>query len=586
LRNLRTNNRTRNSTQNVAARFYAFIFISFLCGCNNFENTLSGLSVPSSDLTTTSDTSQFVLLQVIPSPSGVSSLDLIGQNLQFETYCSGSSCLCRFQYTQTNVGQVVVESPVTYQESDLIRCSNPVPAGVGSFQVRLRNSDDSARSNWISVSMTNENFGGTQQFLDLNSIESYSRIERFQCRVRHVIGRYFNSTPNLAASSDVYDPLQSEDPNLVYPFNFYSDNTAESILRIQQGADPKWDCSITGGVSGTSFPAWANPMVFSSATCAGFHPSCTNEGWLMYPNQQLSSGVLSSVATLPSATSRASFHLAKNSYSVFDRPVYAMKYPVTELGTGDPATVQSTTLRIGYAAGTVASGNTSSCPTNISLPANTRWVKLWMFRASFAPPQYVKSVPSGQSQGVCFTKDEGFYPGCEDDTGHLDAITTVTAAVSRRVILGAGGVTANACYRIDITDLAEPWARSGEDFQVPDANLPWNIGPNETISPADAAIEVAAVNGTTANPQGTDYTDYLFVVTPADVNDNDMRNGNLPEYRPQTFRKQSDCAGVDPTDPACAASFLNAIQWNIDTSGIGDSVPNQFPVCAIQRVDP
>lgn len=576
--------------QTIAAtvlKHFGLLSLIFFVSCNNFKDSLSKLSVPSSDLTNaSSDTSQFVLLQVIPSPSGISSLDLVGQNQQFDTYCASTSCSCKFQYTQTNVGQVVVESPVNYQESDLIRCSNPVPAGLSSFQVRLRNSDDSARSNWITVNMNNGTFGGTQQFLDLTSIESFSQIERYQCRIRHVIGRFFNSTPNLAASSDVYDPIQSEDPNLVYPFNFFTDNTAESILRIQKGADPKWDCSITGNLTGAAYPLWANPMVFSNATCAGLSSACTNEGWLMYPTAQLGSGALASAATLTTATSRASFHLAKSSYSVFDRPVYGMKYPVTELGTGDPATAQSSTLRLGYAAGTVASGTSSSCPTNITLPANSRWAKLWMYRASFAPPQFVKSVPSGQSQTVCYTKDATFYPGCEDATGILDSIAEpLSNARARRVVLGSGGVTANACYTIGVpgTDL---WTRSGEDFGNAGANLPWNIAPGATVSPADSAVEVSAVNGTTDNPQGTDYTDYLFVVTPESVNDNDMRNGNIPEYRPQTFRKRTDCSGNDPSDVTCTANFQNAIQWSIDTSGIGDSVPNQFPVCVIQRVNP
>ncbi len=586
LRRILATIRKLNLTATKVSFHLGLLILVFAIGCNNFKDSLSKLSVPRSDLTNaSSDTSQFVLVQVIPSPSGVSSLDLIGQNQQFETYCASSSCSCKFQYTQTNVGQVVVESPITYQEADLIRCSNPVPAGLASFQVRIRNSDDSAKSNWITVSMNSGTFGGTQQFLDLTSVESFSQIERYQCRIRHVIGRFFNSTPNLAASSDVYDPIQSEDPNLIYPFNFFTDNTADSIMRIQKGADPKWDCSITGNLNGNAYPVWANPMVFSNATCTGYNSTCTSEGWLMYPTAQLSSGTLQSSATLTTATTRASFQLAKSSYSVFDRPVYGMKYPVTELGTGDPATSQSPTLRLGYAAGTVASGNSSSCPTNITLPANTRWAKLWMYRASFAPPQYVKSVPSGQSQAICFTGGASYYPGCVVDDDRLDLLTAFGSTLSRRVVLGSGGVTANACYSTGIV-APDVWTRSSENFGNAGASLPWNIGPGATVSPADSSVEVSAVNGTTDNPQGTDYTDYLFVVTPESVNDNDMRNGNIPEYRPQTFRKRSDCSGNDPSDASCTAFFQNSIQWNIDTSGIGDTVPNQFPVCVIQRVNP
>ncbi len=650
-----------------AVRTLSVLSFATISACTNFNVDRLPSSISGSDIGVSPvlvSGGAFVLSEVHASADGSgSSFDLIGMNGEFDNFCTGSAtCQCKFTYTQTNVGTVEQSTTIDYQESDLIRCSNPIPAGISPFTVQVVNSNTLA-SNELSISMNNNTFGGSSMYLDLTKPDSYLMAQRFQCRSRQ-------SIMNIM-SGNIIDPFQSEDPDVMYPFNFYTTNISETILKMQKGTPPQWQCSLTPTYDYT-LPEWANPYVFSAESCVG-NSFCNGDAELIYPTNDLTSEKIPVTNVALTGKSRSSFFLAKQNFGVFDAPVRAMNVPVGAHGPLQDASTNELNAYgaiIGYGARPIPNSNqTSSCP-NIQLPPNSRWVKLWQFRATnLEQPQIVVGSQAVQQTGgiACFAGDTDIFPGCKafdcDDTSNgmgwgpatcllgsnnssalwveptatntLDAMTasnsfTCSGAscpglVDRITVLssafGGGGPTPNACYQVvdDITSSNDgfgEWRTSGEEqwirgnflfnFEsVPDLtpmtmadavtdsewgmlnSLPWGISLDKTTFwngappeytydiPKDTNLDIEPLLG---NSDPGNFTDYLFVLTPASVNDSSMINNNLPQYRPVTYRKKADCA----SNSAALCGDSNKVEWGILTTGFGNGAANSFPLCVLQ----
>jgi hypothetical protein len=455
-----------------SASFTAYLCLSLtiLSACNNISSNLRAPSslVALSDPSNGSGSGNFTIQTLAAdavSPATVIDLIGVGSGSQFDQYCALGTCLCEYSYSQNGVGSQTASTPVTYQESNMLRCANIVPSGITQFQVRIivvpsggAGSGTPAAinpdgilytSNTLDGNFTSGALAGSTSYLDLTNAATYVPVQRFQCRKRDFIENPMNA--------GMIDTFQSQNPAIIYPFNYYTTNVAQSLLTQQQSTDASWECSLNA-TSDHSLQWWANPNVFSLSTCTSSF--CSGDGALMYPQNALTSGKVPVANPAANGKRRSSFYLASSAYSVFSIPVKAAISPVNY--------VASNYAVIGYAAKPIANtSGTSSCP-NIALPPKSTWVKLWNFRATDITAS--KKVTGSQSitntaivcdsthpsgAGNDYTKM--IFPSCEmPDPNNkifgtpLDAVDVASgvALASRVAALTSSGGAANpsACY--------------------------------------------------------------------------------------------------------------------------------------------
>jgi hypothetical protein len=416
----------------------AILFSLFLASaCTNINNSgvPSGAIVAASStggIATASASPSFVLSQLAPDPDSPGAvLDFIGQNSQFDTYCgvggSGGYGTCYCQYTFTNSGSTTaqtVDTPITYEESNLVKCANSVPSGTTSFTAQIivlpgtgisTTASPTATptgspvagilyaSNTLTGTFTNGALSGTS-YIDLTNASTYVQVQRFQCRKRE----YIDNPLNIG----MVDPFQTQNPAVIYPFNFYTTNVASSLLNQQHSSDQSWECSLNGNQN-NSLPWWANANVFSASACTDSF--CVGDGSMIYPQNALTSGPIPVTVTTVNGKRRSSFALASSAYGVFSVAVQAAIAPSTYTA--------GTYATIGYAAAPIAGSNgTSSCP-NITLPAHASWVKLWNFQATNITSAVKVTASTSASSSVisCDSTHTGdtanyaneIFPSCE-----------------------------------------------------------------------------------------------------------------------------------------------------------------------------
>ncbi len=398
------------------ARVCAVLLISFfLFSCNNLRNLASVSTSGTQNLSNPNggDGSSYTIIGVYDSQQSPGALfDVVSTDSQFDVFCTGTygPCKCEYKYDSPGIGEVVTQGDVTYQESNLIRCQNVVQGGISSFEVKVLSSGTGNFSNTISINMNSGGFVNTT-YVDLSQEDNYTEVKRFQCRKREFIPNPFS--PNIA------DPIQSEDPKLIYPFNYYTTNVSNSLWALQSSGTQEWECTLNPNAT-NSLQWWANPVVFSAAACPSTNSFCSNEVELIYRRDSLDGGkVKASLASSAKGKKRSSFSLSKKQYGVFNVPVKAAVGPSNIGGAGSYET--STFDVIGFASRSIpAIGGTSSCPSNITIPSNAHWVKLWNFRANnIMPPQYVKSSPAMNASGIAcnpipdaFGNTQRVFPSC------------------------------------------------------------------------------------------------------------------------------------------------------------------------------
>jgi len=631
--------------------FFFSVILIVSSGCTNIGSTSgsagSEISI-GSDTNEGTDGGAFRLETVVPTPGATgATYDLIGQDNQFDVYCSGSYgvCKCEYTYQLSDGTSQAVEGDVSYQESDLLRCVDAVPSGVSSFSVRVVVESASSTtttggtttsgtttvgyaSNSISVDLGDGSFS-SDSYLDLSNAQSYVAVDRFQCRRREFI-------PN-PLDSGIIDPIQSEDPKIIYPFNFYTTNLSQSLLQMQQQATQNWECTLIA-TQDRSLHWWANPYVYSSSPCTDAF--CAGDGELMDPTATLSSGPVP--VTNPAATGkrRASFSVASHAYGVFQIPIKAAVAPNNY--------VSSAYSVIGYGAKPIPNVNGSSTCPNIPLPSKAIWVKLWNFRATdITPPSYVSSSSAMRASAIacnpatnspvfpsCSVKPEPAgvfvgnpsYFGCglEDPDGTGGSGCPVASGndgglAARVVALTDGGDNpANACFYVKKTwgtTQTETWLPSMYGFEnsldvSSLAGLPWNLytglattcqdtgdnvwrlsnnscdasgDPNPAPTPGTPLDTLQS--GTDTTPLYTDnFTDQMFVVTDANVSDNSMRNqsSSVSEYRPVTYRSSEDCNSASRVN--CPSN--KAIHWDVNVKEVGSATSADiYPLCVLQFYD-
>ncbi len=615
--------------------------------CTNIASNLSaagtGANTLLTDTSVNSSGGNFSIYSVYPSQAIPGDYDVIGQNAQFDSYCAdtqvpNSKCKCEYTFTQPGLGVQVVQGNVDYEESNLIRCQNEVTSGITSFSLRIVTVGGTDASNSLTVPLSGGAFSGTTSYIDLTNPVSYSQVQRYQCRKHEDILDPYDST--------MIDPFQSEDPNVVYPFNYYTTNVSDSLVSLQSRQGSGWECTLTA-TQDRSLQWWANPNVYSSSICTGAF--CAGDGQLMYPQSSLSSGKIPvSLTSTSTGKRRSSFAVAKSAYGVFQVPLKAAIAP-----SQTPANdyVSADYEIIGYAAQPVANASgISSCP-NIQLPPNATWVKLWNFRSNniSAPTKVTSSVSisSFAQSGIACNPGGGAVPSCVT-LGNFTPQTAVangSVLASRVVVVGGDATSANTCNNIDPLSFSngqEGWSPSPFAFNSSITltmiqSFPWGLytsAVDECVSPAVApgatpvptavftAVSTPAPLGCTgragggipagsgnptlagALPEATpadfspnitssplvaglsNYIDQLFVITETTVNDQNMKfttSSSYPQYVPETYRASADCNGVIESS-TCPSN--KKIEWNINTLEVGSTVgADIYPLCVVQFYD-
>lgn len=591
-----------------------------LSSCMNVEEPAVEASTSDGEQTdgNNADLPNFRLMKILPSQqSPGTQFDLVGTGGEFEQNCSNMSspCFCEYKYTPPNGTEQISLGSITYFETDLLRCVNTVPSTVTTFKVRVIKNDSATgtqiSTDQLEVHMNAGAFAQADSFLDLSNTESYVPVKRFQCRKRTFI-------PN-PMDPDIIDPFQSEDPNVIYPFNFFTTNVGESIVELQRASVPSggaseesgadWDCTLTPNADRTMH-WWANPYVFSKFNCTGSF--CGGDEYLIYPKTNLSSGPINPQNVTVSGLSRSSFMLVPRPYGVFQIPVRA---PVAPTSNYRAPTIKT----IGYAAKPLPSSTGASRCPSISLPANHRWVKLWQFRADLPSPVYVKQQgsPALANTAIACNKS-GVFPAC--DYGNPDFGTQPTddnnVDMTRIAVLlrtSRAGVSPHACYKFNFgalsssaskLDLWTPSQYAFQDLQYPPEisalnSLPWNIYAQATLVGANfsnlAPKTPTETMVATKKVSDQDFVDWLFVVTPevhptSSINlDDAMRNPASSyghEYRPVTFRNKADCVPNGNDASNCIDLAPGRIDWGLMGSGIGSpagSSNNFYPLCVVQK---
>ncbi len=588
---------------------FAFSFVLILTSCTNLASLAS--RAPTSEITLADPTAAgggaFTLTSVLASQQSPGTMyDMVGADSQFDTYCSGTNgpCACEYTYVSPGQGTVTDQGAVQYQESNLVRCLNVVPSGVASFDVKVVANGSGDHSNSITVNLASGGFTNTN-YTDLTKEEAYQQVKRFQCRKLAFI-------PN-PMSPNLIDPIQSVDPKIIYPFNFYTSNVASSLWQMQQSSNQDWDCTLTP-THDRSLHWWSNPNVYSTSGCT--NSFCSGDNELMYPQNSLESGKIPVTNLSANGKRRASFSLAKQSYGVFQIPVKAAVAPLSY--------VASNYDTIGYAARPIPNvSGVSTCP-NITIPSNASWVKLWNFKANNSlPPRYVTTStamnPANYQIG-CNPK-LGLLPSCDAAISSanpttfgtsMETVGTSPAAgtLASRVVVMSSTSGANACYNLDSVSMTagqELWSPSTYASFTSNPtlqnmkDLPWGIYQSATTKASDGTVQRVFSSGGAAAPviaptapkdsqlsvttlTTANYNDNLFVVSDTSVNDSSMisQASSVSYYTPVTYKTNLDCNGV--SNATCLPSKM--ITWDINIKDVdAPTGPNQYPLCVLQFTD-
>jgi hypothetical protein len=459
-------------------------------------------------------------------------------------------------------------------------------------------------------------------------------VSRYQCRDSVYI-------PYLFDPATIYDPIQSDDPHVAFPLNFYTVNLGGAIQTYVNSAQTNpdniwWNCppilAPSDNVTSTS--------ILNSYY--GYHHLNMN----IYSISPLDG---SKLIFPPSAGSfdRSNFYLAKQKVGAFSVPVNAYVAPnvVSQEGSSFPP--------LGYGASPIASSSSGQelCPdTSTVIPAGFHWVKLWLFRASLLPRKFVTygtsgtSGSSGLTSSLAFVCNPGDWRIDTNDASKMGPMfsSCPSAVVSPNTCANTNGTYTDSCTvdKIDSTNFladrvfgigstsmcirlndrgssscstnrAGPGCGSGsEDFVR--WLTPKDINGTACDSKApldpfglcgDNSVKTPLVGSSSFGLQNIDSDagryDYLFVVSPPSVTlksmqDTDPQTSSSLAYQPYRFKSDQDCNSSDPDQPSTSSDCLidNKINYGLklhdvseseDPTGDNANRAGSYPICVLQK---
>ena len=567
------------------------------CTTNFSRNSGAKNSSSSSGNPISTSSSIIVLTKVMSSMNGSGSLDLIGDGSgSIGSYCSSEDsgtpkCSCNFSFIDSAHNSR--SEPVTphYVEADMLRCSTAVvPANIPYYYIKIMlNSFNEATSNEIKI---------TAGISGLDPVDpaTFVKVERYQCRRIETIPHLFEAT--------IYDPVQSDDPKISFPRNFYTSNFGRAYSVFASRKLPNWNCP--SNPSASNLQAGIDLAVYSIAPDA-----------------------LGSIRIFPpqgSENDRSTFYLAKAKTGIFTIPVNAYLAPETITPYGGPP--------MGYGASPIPTSNGESCPdTGNNIPPGYKWVKVWLFRKAFETPKYPRSAAILEVQNIAcnpgLANPADPNSSILDDCRGLPAIgvpnTLAARAIWSRTTAGSRGLcvkfaalsATDACASrlapgCSTQSSTNQFANYGSFGLGTDIWEPSRVTGSCVPGSTDYPLNLCELNAAGTAPRGVPFdsnlsyqdvpnvsdlgqTDYLFVVTPPTVMTTTMQNSSIADadvYTPYRFLP-GDCLSPDPLNPQfpgdCAPSKrviyglkLHDVGENSDPNSEDPNRPGVFPVCALQ----
>ena len=619
----------------------ALLALTFFSCTNNLGGKLSTSSVATiggtgSGGTNSTGTFALTLQNVLrDSTNPTTTLDLIGSGTNaMGTLCTStagglstagpSTCSCTYAYTSPSVGVQSVDVPTVYQESNLIEClSTTIPSDVTTVNVSVHVTTQNAYSNVVAFNLLNT--GGVNP----TAASSFSLVQRWQCR--DILSIPYPGSPALGSTNSIYDPIQSQDPSLTYPINFYTTNLGGTLQAyINANIAGQWDCPS--------------------------NPNDPNFGlnFNLYSVGPDSGGSFQISPTAGSAFDRQTFYVSKTQTGVYSIPLDSYTAPTL---------VNDGNAPLGYAASPVSTGaTTESCPDTVAIPAGFHWAKLWLFRANLPDRHYLQSTaiatagtiacdPGNDSGGKQIFPDCGTTfaaPGApgEDENSITFATTNSidnmfpTGELVNRVIAGEGNSSVEMCVQLSVTTTSLPPGSASPSCNT-DAYCfldGGNYGPGATLfnQPIYSSLgsgtdlwhplngsgtlsNTPPYSGTTTDPlnihdatmvdapkdmaptspdldTGNSRYDFVFVVSPETVMAADMENSTTTSdypYVPMRFPNASDCLSSNPNNPLSAGDCnpskiihyglkLHDVNTNGDPPASDPSRAGIYPMCVIQ----
>ena len=348
----------------------------------------------------------FVLSRVLKNtlnPTGT--LDLIGDGsgilgllCQATTTggASGNTCNCTYTYSSPSAPNQIVDTPVIYNETDLLRCNyGAMASDVTSMKVSIHLTTSDTYSNQLTF-----NYNGTGVTLNTSLLASFVQPRRYQCN-DILVGVNYLFDPSI------YDPIQSDNFHLTYPLDFYYTNPGGNLstYALNNALNPnssanRWLC-----------PPILNPeATFASATDLLDYNSNNHVNLSLYSKAPLATGATASQYVIypPPAhplvsgnIDRSTFYLAKQASGVFGVAVDAYVSPGVNTSPNSTGASSLPPPPLGYGASPISTGSgQETCPGSfIPIPTGFHWVKLWLFRASLDQRSIAVPGPRGTGPG-------------------------------------------------------------------------------------------------------------------------------------------------------------------------------------------
>ncbi len=403
-------------------------FTSLILILQAFQACSNGVSTPSSTsfrssastsatLPTSTSEGAFTVSKVMKSNQGSeTTLDLLGVNGEFGTYCaSASACACRFNWTDSSGNFHEVDQVLGYVETNLARCLyTSVDSNIAYFDIKLVVTAGNVTSNTtrVYVGAVNPSFDPTNKY-------NFVQIARYLC-MDHV-GATTTDKTNLY--SGLVDPrlwIMSYSYNL-YTYSLGIDYGAVKKDYLIGGNTSKtvkeFECPPTpNDTSYTNYPGVATNLSLDLQSIDKINltnPLLVNQGTgdnTIYPStDNLNNGAACVNGTEANCEqfkiNRHDFYLASFQDGTFKEPV-CIRHTVANLTqvynaqtdykcsvdtTKGPAVLGSAALVGGnYPGGDIIGfgahpDSNQNCPssTAVAIPTGYKWAKLWLMQAEY-----------------------------------------------------------------------------------------------------------------------------------------------------------------------------------------------------------
>lgn len=373
-------------------------------------------------------------------PSNV--FDLVGDGSgNLGKYCISSElgsttplCNCYFTYymnSDKSDTPQILEVASIHQESNLVRCyfgkhtseqksdenNYPISPGIAPEAAVVEVQLSFPLNPGMVSNVVSFQLNGANDVSDSFDISSYATVKRFQCKEALFISNPFDYN---GGSNRTYDPIQSVDPKLVFPMNFYSTNFGrtysyyanKNFLTFTPTSstnnwicpedpendpyqDPLNDPPTLYKEDYQIFSAYYNGLITTGAGFSNNYKIAIDGSTYVFADRRIYPFKYPNAALLAAGEKvfdRSSFVVSKKKTGPFSVPLNALAIPGRVTSEAGELKPDKAIPPLGYVAKPIQSGSKEICPRTVSLPDGYQWVKVWLMRTTLMKRNAVVST--------------------------------------------------------------------------------------------------------------------------------------------------------------------------------------------------